>query len=115
MTSTRRAPRAVIVVVIALVTLAAGCGNDEGGDGAKDGKGTVKGALRVPQDHDTIQEAVDEAEAGDLVLVDEGTYREAVDVTTPDITIRGIDRNKVVLDGGFELENGIRVLETDGV
>ena len=72
-------------------------------------------ASACPQDYDTIQEAVDAAEAGDLVLVDEGTYNEAVDVTTADITIRGVDRNKVILDGEFELENGIRVLDTDGV
>jgi hypothetical protein len=69
----------------------------------------------VPQDHKTIQEAVDAAKAGDLVLIDEGTYNEAVDVTTPDITIRGVDRNKVILDGEFKLENGIRILDTDGV
>jgi hypothetical protein len=38
-----------------------------------------------------------------------------VTVTTPNITIRGLDRNEVVLEGNFELDNGIRVLETDGV
>src|SRR3546814_7423798 len=37
-----------------------------------------------------------------------------VDVTVENLTIRGLDRNEVVLDGGFELENGIRVL-ADGV
>ncbi|MFM7509478.1 MAG: right-handed parallel beta-helix repeat-containing protein [Actinomycetota bacterium] len=49
------------------------------------------------------------------MLIAPGTYAEAVDVTTPNITIRGEDRNGVILDGGFELENGIRVLDTDGV
>ena len=44
-----------------------------------------------------------------------GTYEEAVDVTTDDLTIRGLDRAGVVLDGGFELANGIRVLGADGV
>ncbi len=72
-------------------------------------------ALQVPQNCETIQDAVDAAEEGDLVLVDKGTYKEAVEVATPNITIRGTDRNEVVLDGGFELENGFRVLETDGV
>src|SRR5690606_29212114 len=79
------------------------------------GGGEAGGIIRVPQDHETIQAAVDAAEEGTLVLIDEGVYEEAVDVTTPDITIRGADRNKVILDGGFELENGIRVLDTDGV
>jgi hypothetical protein len=72
-------------------------------------------AIRVPDNVGTIQEAVDKAEEGDVILISEGTYNEAVDVTTPNITIRGVDRNKVILDGEFELENGIRVLDTDGV
>lgn len=73
------------------------------------------GVVRVPDDHPTIQAAVDAAGAGDLVLVSPGVYREAVTVTTPRLTIRGTDRNDVVLDGGFEMDNGIRVLDTDGV
>ncbi|HSL59400.1 MAG TPA: right-handed parallel beta-helix repeat-containing protein [Acidimicrobiales bacterium] len=72
-------------------------------------------AIWVPHDHPTIQAAVDAAQPGDLVLVDRGVYNEAVDVITPDITIRGVDRNEVIIDGEFELENGIRVLDTDGV
>ena len=48
------------------------------------------------------------------MLIAPGTYEEAVDVETEDLTIRGLDRNEVILDGGFELENGIRVL-ADGV
>jgi hypothetical protein len=68
------------------------------------------GVLRVPDDFDTIQAAVDAAAPGDLVLIGPGTYTEAVDVVTDDLTIRGLDRNTVVLDGEFEKENGIRVL-----
>jgi plastocyanin len=71
--------------------------------------------LRVPEDHDTIQAAVDAAAPGDMVLVGPGVYEEAVDVETDGITIRGTDRNEVILDGGFELDNGIRVLGADGV
>ena len=44
------------------------------------------------------------------MLVKPGTYHEAVNVTTDDLTIRGLDRNTVVLDGKFELDNGVRVL-----
>jgi hypothetical protein len=36
-------------------------------------------------------------------------------VTTDHVTIRGLDRDGVVLDGNFELSNGIRVLGADGV
>ncbi len=110
---------AALVAVLAGGTVS--CGSSSGTNGgAKEpckpnGKGTKVETRRVPQDHDTIQAAVCAAHEGDLVLVSKGTYREAVDVTTPNITIRGTDRNAVILDGGFKLENGIRVLETDGV
>lgn len=70
---------------------------------------------RVPRDHPTIQNGVDAAEPGDLVLVDEGVYREQVNVTTPYITIRGVDRQDVVIDGEFTRANGINVAAADGV
>ncbi len=71
--------------------------------------------LRVPQDFATIQGAVDDAKPGGLVLISPGVYHEAVIVTTPFITIRGTDRNAVILDGGFTLANAIHVIEADGV
>jgi plastocyanin len=80
-------------------------------DGAE-GSGDVLG---VPDDFETIQEAVDAAAPGDMVLVEPGVYNEDVDVETDGITIRGTDRNEVILDGEFELDNGIRVLGADGV
>ncbi len=70
--------------------------------------------LRVPATHPTIQAAVDAARPGDLVLISPGVYREAVVVRTPFVTIRGLDRNRVVLDGGDELDNGI-LAAADGV
>ncbi len=70
---------------------------------------------RVPQDHPTIQNAVDAAEPGDLVLVDEGVYLEQVNVTTPYITIRGVDRQGVIIDGEFTRPNAINVAGADGV
>jgi hypothetical protein len=77
--------------------------------------GADDGVLEVPAEHDTIQSAVDAASPGDLVLISPGTYHEAVNVTTDEITIRGLDRAGVVLDGEFELDNGIRVLGASGV
>lgn len=73
------------------------------------------GVRRVPGDYPTIQEAVDAADPGDLVLIEPGVYNEAVDVSTDELTIRGLDRNGVILDGEFELENGVRILGADGV
>jgi hypothetical protein len=69
----------------------------------------------VPGDYPTIQAAVDAAEPGDLVLIDPGVYRESVDVRTPGVIIRGVDRNEVIIDGEFERANGIQALFTDGV
>jgi len=70
--------------------------------------------IRVPADHRTIQAAVDAARAGDLILVSAGTYHGSVTVETPRLTIRGVDRNAVVLDGRDRDENGVMVL-ADGV
>lgn len=55
---------------------------------------------RVPDEYDSIQAAVIAAEERDLVLVEPGIYHESVTVSdTPRLTIRGRDRNEVILDG----------------
>jgi plastocyanin len=69
---------------------------------------------RVPEDHRTIQAAVDAARPGDLVLVGPGVYREEVKVTIPSLVIRGRDRNQVVVDGEFRRPNAISIT-ADGV
>jgi plastocyanin len=71
--------------------------------------------IRVPDDQPTIQGAVNAAEPGDLILIGPGVYHEAVRVLTPYLTIRGTDRNKVILDGELMMPNGIHVIEADGV
>jgi hypothetical protein len=73
------------------------------------------GVREVPAEYATIQQAVDAAVEGDLVLIAPGTYHEAVDVETDYLTIRGLDRDGVILDGELELDNGIRVLGANGV
>jgi len=114
----------LLLVVIATALLAASCGGDDDSDAASGGNDNGSGEAldtgrtdirAVPDEYDTIQKAVDAAKPGDLVLVSPGTYKEAVTVTTDDIVIRGLDRNKVILDGEFKRDNGIRVLEADGV
>ena len=86
------------------------------GDPATESPSEWSGRTRlVPQDYPTIQAAVDAADPGDLVLIERGTYREEVQVSTPGLTLRGVDRNEVVIDGEFQRANGVSVLFADGV
>jgi Right handed beta helix region len=74
------------------------------------------GVIRVPQDAPTIQAAVTAAAPGDTILVDRGTYPGGVVVPKekPNLTIRGVDRNAVVFDGGDTRDDAIDV-RADGV
>lgn len=65
--------------------------------------------IHIPADYSTIQAGVNAAKSNDLVLISPGTYSEAVHVTSPDITIRGMDRNTTVLDGKSQLSNAFTV------
>ncbi|MCC5947587.1 MAG: right-handed parallel beta-helix repeat-containing protein [Nitriliruptoraceae bacterium] len=82
----------------------------------------------VPEDHPTIQNAVDAADPGDLVLVgpapqtdehraEDGryVYRETVEITTPSLTLRGTDRNEVIVDAEHVRDNAIATFGADGV
>lgn len=92
----------------------------EGGDVAEaapetDTETSWSGTTRhVPDEYPTIQSAVDAADPGDLVLIQPGTYKESVSVTTPRLVIRGADRNAVILDGEYTRENAF-VVVADGV
>lgn len=132
--------RSFVAVAVAAILVLAACGEQRSGDstatsaaaettlaadttltGAPESTSVdttaaaARGTITVPDDYATIQAAVDAAAAGDLILVEPGTYNEAVNVTTDNLTIRGLDRNEVILDGKLELDNGIRILGAKGV
>ena len=65
--------------------------------------------IHVPGDAATIQQGVDRARRGDLVLIAPGTYHEAVIVKHPGVVVRGQDRNATILDGQDKLVDGIAV------
>lgn len=65
--------------------------------------------VRVPADAPTITTALGKARPGGLILVSPGTYHEQVTVTTPRITLRGLERNTVIVDGDVIRPNAIAV------
>jgi hypothetical protein len=72
--------------------------------------------IHVPQDVATLQLAITQAQPGDTIVLDGGTYPggNVVPADKHDITIAGVDRNTVVLDGADRRRNGI-VVHGDGV
>jgi plastocyanin len=92
-----------------------GGGGEDVGPGREQPPNGYSDTLHVPEDYPTIQGAVDRVQPGGMVLVAPGIYEEQVTVTTPYITIRGEDRNRTIIDGGFQRANGIQVIEADGV
>jgi hypothetical protein len=72
--------------------------------------------IRVPEDVPTLQLAIGQASPGDTIVLAAGTYPggDVVPRSKHDITIRGVDRNEVVLDGADTRKNGI-VVHADGV
>jgi len=67
--------------------------------------------IRVPQDEPTLGAAIAAARPGDTIVLDAGTYPggAVVPAGKHDLTIRGVDRNGVVLDGADRRKNGIVV------
>lgn len=88
----------VVIGVLGVVALSA-CGSDS--QSAR--------TISVPTDAATIQEAVNKARSGDLVLIEAGVYNEAVTIEKDGVTLRGADRNGVILDGADKYANGITV------
>ena len=97
-------------VVVALAALLTGCAT--GGHGEP--RPTVGDVVRVPGDVPTISEAAEAVHEGGMILVSPGVYTESVLIDTPDVTLRGTDRNAVIIDGEGLRANGVQVI-ADGV
>ncbi len=106
-----------LTTVLALVGAAGGCSSAPGGS-AGSAEEPTSGAqptlIRVPGDASTIGAAVERAAPGSLILVGPGTYQESVVLDKPGLTLRGADRNAVVIDGGGLRPQGVLVV-ADGV
>ena len=103
----------VVTAVVAAV-LTSGCTPAPGPDASADTAGGGQAVVRVPGDAATISAAVDLVAEGGLVLVGAGVYPEQVLVDTPDVTVRGVDRNGTVIDAEGLRPYGI-VAVADGV
>ena len=97
----------VLGVLVAGALLTGSCSDNAPSptNNARPSAGSPSATIRVPADAPTIAAAVEQAGEGSLILIGPGTYPETVTVETKNLTIRGLDRNTVVLDGGDRLEN----------
>ncbi|HLK11983.1 MAG TPA: hypothetical protein VKW76_11425 [Candidatus Binatia bacterium] len=87
-----------------------------GGAGAGEAAVLVVTQNAVAYQHfTTIQDAVNAAQQGDWILIDKGVYPGAVYITTPNLHVRGMDRNDVIVDGQHQVGNGIEVWKANGV
>ncbi len=79
-----------------------------------DGAGGARTLLVGNGGFATIQEALDEASAGDTILIGAGTYDGNFTVNTADLTIKGVgDPADIVIQGSFVADNGITGTVTD--
>ncbi|MFE2164651.1 nitrous oxide reductase family maturation protein NosD [Streptomyces sp. NPDC059447] len=102
-----RAPRLATLLPLLALVLTTGCGAPSG-TRSDDGPRAPL-TIRVPADSPTITAALERARPHDMVLLSPGVYRETVRVGTAHVTLRGTDRNGVVIDGEGRRGNGVVV------
>ena len=100
--------RSLVAASVALLLLLTGC-TSPGGD-----TNPAPSVVTVPTEVATITEAVALVAEGGLVLVEPGVYTESVVIATEGVTLRGLDRNEVIIDGEGLRPEGIVVI-ADGV
>lgn len=63
----------------------------------------------------TIQHAIDDANPGDSLCLEPGTYHEGITISTDRVTIRSTDHEPARLDGQGALQDGLRIQNADHV
>ncbi|MDO0929449.1 right-handed parallel beta-helix repeat-containing protein [Streptomyces sp. TG1A-8] len=99
----------VLAAALGALTLVVGCGGGDDGSGRGRRPAGARVTIRVPADAPTVSAAVSLARPGDLVLVAPGVYHESVRIDTAHVTLRGVSRAKVVIDGRLQQPNGVVV------
>jgi len=95
-----RVKRVAPALVAALLTASlVGCGATTSGPEKMD-------VVHVPEDA-SLTDAGGLVADGGVILIAAGTYTESLDVRGDDITVRGEDRNTVILDGELTRSNGV--------
>ena len=54
--------------------------------------------------YESIQEAVDEAEEGDTIVVNEGNYEESVSIDVEGLTLSSIEKHEAAIEGRIDIE-----------
>ena len=107
-----------LAVSCLLVVAVSGASASRSAGGTEAGCRSLVVTKRHPgyQHYTTIQAAVNRARPCDWILIAPGIYRESLVIKTPKLHLRGLDRNRVIVDGGHRRGvNGIEVLKADGV
>lgn len=62
---------------------------------------------------DDVQAVIDAASPGDTIFLEAGIHRQALEITTPELTIAGAGENVTILDGTDIGANGIKITAND--
>ncbi len=63
--------------------------------------------ITIPDNYSTIQEGINHANSGDIILVRSGIYRETIEVDIAGLFIQGESKFNTVIDGGKTSEDGV--------
>ncbi|ALJ21360.1 right-handed parallel beta-helix repeat-containing protein [Microbacterium sp. No. 7] len=100
-----RLSRSLALTAALAVLVSSGCSSAPGGaSGDEPGGGSA--LVRVPEDASLADAGTLVADGG-VILISPGLYHESLEVRADDVTVRGLDRNGVVIDGELTRQNGV--------